>query len=243
MHGFLDIYSIIFLVIAVVIFLRLRSVLGRRTGTERPPFDPYSRREAPPTAGPGDDKVISLPRRPSEVSNSPPADAAAAAAAEERVKTLAPAGTPLADGLKAIAAADRTFDPAGFINGAKAAYEMIVTAFADGDRKMLRNLLSREVYDGFVAAISQREARGEKIEFKFVGIDKAEITEASLKGGTAQVTVRFVSKLVSATHDKTGKVIDGDPVHVGDVTDIWTFAREVTSRDPNWKLVATESVE
>jgi predicted lipid-binding transport protein (Tim44 family) len=243
MHGFLDIYSIIFLVIAVVIFLRLRSVLGRRTGTERPPFDPYSRREAPPTAGPGDDKVVSLPRRPSEVSNSPPADAAAAAAAEERVKTLAPAGTPLADGLKAIAAADRTFDPAGFINGAKAAYEMIVTAFADGDRKMLRNLLSREVYDGFVAAISQREARGEKIEFKFVGIDKAEITEASLKGGTAQVTVRFVSKLVSATHDKTGKVIDGDPVHVGDVTDIWTFAREVTSRDPNWKLVATESVE
>jgi predicted lipid-binding transport protein (Tim44 family) len=243
MHGFLDIYSIIFLVIAVVIFLRLRSVLGRRTGTERPPFDPYSRREAPPTAGPGDDKVISLPRRPSEVSNSPPADAAAAAAAEERVKTLAPAGTPLADGLKAIAAADRTFDPTGFINGAKAAYEMIVTAFADGDRKMLRNLLSREVYDGFVAAISQREARGEKIEFKFVGIDKAEITEASLKGGTAQVTVRFVSKLVSATHDKTGKVIDGDPVHVGDVTDIWTFAREVTSRDPNWKLVATESVE
>jgi predicted lipid-binding transport protein (Tim44 family) len=243
MHGFLDIYSIIFLVIAVVIFLRLRSVLGRRTGTERPPFDPYSRREAPPTAGPGDDKVISLPRRPSEVSNSPPADAAAAAAAEERVKTLAPAGTPLADGLKAIAAADRTFDPAGFINGAKAAYEMIVTAFADGDRKMLRNLLSREVYDGFVAAISQREARGEKIEFKFVGIDKAEITEASLKGGTAQVTVRFVSKLVSATHDKAGKVIDGDPVHVGDVTDIWTFARDINSRDPNWKLVATESVE
>jgi predicted lipid-binding transport protein (Tim44 family) len=241
MHGFLDIYSIIFLVIAVVIFLRLRSVLGRRTGAERPPFDPYSRREAPPTAGPGDDKVVSLPRRPAEASNAPPADAAAAA--EERVKTLAPAGTPLAEGLTAIAAADGAFDPTGFINGAKAAYEMIVMAFADGDRKMLRSLLSREVYDGFVAAISQRESRGEKIEFKFVGIDKAEITEASLKGGTAQVTVRFISKLVSATHDKTGKVIDGDPVHVGDVTDIWTFAREVASRDPNWKLVATESVE
>ena len=85
--------------------------------------------------------------------------------------------------------------------------------------------------------------RQETIEFTFVGIDKAEITEASLKSGTAQITVRFLSKLISATHDKAGAVIDGDPVHVGDVTDIWTFAREVTSRDPNWKLVATESVD
>jgi predicted lipid-binding transport protein (Tim44 family) len=118
-----------------------------------------------------------------------------------------------------------------------------VTAFADGDRKSLKQLLSAEVYDGFVQAISGREARGEKIEFKFVGIDKAEITAATVKGTTAQVTVRFLSKLVSATHDKDGKVIDGDPTHVGDVTDIWTFAREVASRDPNWKLVATESVD
>lgn len=243
MNGFLDIYSIIFLVIAVVIFLRLRSVLGRRTGTERPPFDPYSRREAPPTAGPGDDKVVTLPRRPADAAAAPAAADADAAAAEERVRTLAPPGTPLADGLKAIAGADKSFDPAGFINGAKAAYEMIVTAFAEGDRRTLRNLLSREVYDGFVSAISQRESRGEKIEFKFVGIDKAEITEAALKNGAAQVTVRFVSKLVSATNDKAGKVIDGDPTHVGDVTDIWTFARDVASRDPNWKLVATESIE
>ena len=87
------------------------------------------------------------------------------------------------------------------------------------------------------------KTRQETIEFKFVGIDKADITEASLKNTTAQITVRFLSKLISATHDKDGKVVDGDPVHVGDVTDIWTFAREATSRDPNWKLVATESVE
>ena len=104
-------------------------------------------------------------------------------------------------------------------------------------------MLSREVYDGFVAAITEREGRQETIEFRFVGIDKAEITDASLKGGTAQITVRFLSKLISATHDKEGNVVDGDPVHVGDVTDIWTFARDVASRDPNWKLVATESVE
>ncbi len=222
----------------MVIFLRLRSVLGRRTGNERPPFDPFSRRESAPAAK--GSKVIDLPRRP-------PAQVgvaeAAAPGADERIKVLAPEGTTLSDGLKALAAADRSFDPATFIPGAKSAYEMIVTAFAEGDRKNLKQLLSKEVYDGFVAAIGERETRGETIEFKFVGIDKADITAAAVKAGTAQVTVRFLSKLVSATHDKSGAVIDGDPTHVGDVTDIWTFARETTSRDPNWKLVATESVE
>jgi predicted lipid-binding transport protein (Tim44 family) len=238
MNGFVDIYTIIFLVLAVVIFLRLRSVLGRRTGSERPPFDPFSRRGAQPTRA-GEDKVISLPRRPAE--REEPRSESEATAADERIKTIAPVGSTLSDGLRAIAAADRSFDPDGFLTGARAAYEMIVTAFAEGDRKMLRQLLSREVYDGFVSAISQREARQEKIEFKFVGIDKADITDAALKSGMAQITVRFLSKLISATHDKSGAVIDGDPVHVGDVTDIWTFARDVNSRDPNWKLVATEA--
>jgi predicted lipid-binding transport protein (Tim44 family) len=242
MDGFVDIYTIIFLVLAVVIFLRLRSVLGRRTGSERPPFDPYSRREAPRTAA-GDDKVITLPsRRQADGAEGQPAGGIATAT-EERIKTLAPEGSTLNAALRAIAAADRSFDPDAFLNGAKAAYEMIVTAFAEGDRRSLKNLLSKEVYDGFVSAIAQRESRGETIEFRFVGIDKAEITDASLKGATEQVTVRFQSKLISATHDKAGAVIDGDPVHVGDVTDIWTFARETSSRDPNWKLVATESVD
>jgi len=241
MDGFVDIYTIIFLVLAVVIFIRLRGVLGRRTGSERPPFDPYSRREAP-RAPAADDKVITLPRRSAEGGETPVAGGIATAT-EERIKTLAPEGTTLNGALRAIAAADRAFDPDAFLNGAKAAYEMIVTAFAEGDRKALKNLLSKEVYDGFVSAIAQRESRGETIEFRFVGIDKAEITDAALKGGTEQVTVRFHSKLISATHDKTGAVVDGDPVHVGDVTDIWTFSRETSSRDPNWKLVATESVE
>ena len=240
MDGFVDIYTIIFLVLAVVIFLRLRSVLGRRTGSERPPFDPFSRREAPRTAA-GDDKVISLPRRPAD--GDAPAAGGIETATEQRIKTLAPEGSSLNAALRAIAGADRNFDPDPFLSGAKAAYEMIVTAFAEGDRKSLKNLLSREVYDGFISAIAQREGRGETIEFRFVGIDKAEITDASLKGGTEQVTVKFNSKLISATHDKTGAVIDGDPVHVGDVTDIWTFARDISSRDPNWKLVATESVD
>ena len=239
MNGFVDIYTIIFLVLAIVIFFRLRSVLGRRTGSERPPFDPYSPREAPPTAS-GDDKVISLPpRRPVEADAPGPI----APAAEAQIKTLAPEGTSLNEALRSIASADRSFDPNSFLAGAKSAYEMIVTAFAEGDRKMLKQLLSREVYDGFVAAITERETRQETIEFRFVGIDKAEITDAALKNGSAQITVRFLSKLISATHDKNGNVIDGDPVHVGDVTDIWTFSRDVTSRDPNWKLIATESVD
>ncbi|MCP4382538.1 MAG: Tim44 domain-containing protein [Hyphomicrobiales bacterium] len=238
MDGFIDIYTIIFLALAIVVFLYLRSILGRRTGNERPPFDPYSRTEAPPTAS-GDENVISLPPRRSG------GDAAAdiAPAAEAQIKTLAPEGTSLNEALRAIAGADRSFDPDGFLNGAKGAYEMIVTAFAEGDRKTLKQLLSREVYDGFVAAISEREGRQETIEFRFVGIDKAEITDAYLKASSAHITIRFASKLISATHDSEGRVIDGDPVHVGDVTDIWTFAREVNSRDPNWKLVATESVE
>ena len=241
MDGFVDIYTIIFLVIAVLIFLRLRSVLGRRTGNERPPFDPFSRREAPRAAA-GEDKVITLPRRTADEGEAA-ATGGIATATEERIRTLAPEGSDLNAALRAIASADRNFDPDSFLTGAKAAYETIVTAFAEGDRKALKGLLSKEVYDGFVSAIAQREGRGETIEFRFVGIDKAEITDASLKGGVEQVTVRFHSKLISATHDKAGEVVDGDPVHVGDVTDIWTFSREVSSRDPNWKLVATESVD
>lgn len=239
MNGFIDIYTIIFLVIAVVIFIRLRSVLGRRTGNERQPFDPYSKREGLPGAANG--KVVDLPRR---ASSAPPATAAETQqSVAERIKAAAPEGTPLNDSLKAIAGVDPSFEAREFLNGAKAAYEMVVTAFAEGDRKTLKQLLSREVYDGFVGAIGQREARGETIEFRFVGIDRTEIMTAGLRDVTAQVTVRFLSKLVSATRDKEGKVIDGDPTRVGDVTDIWTFAREVTSRDPNWKLVATESVD
>ena len=238
MNGFVDIYTIIFLVIAVVVFLRLRNVLGRRTGNERPPFDLFSRRGAHADAA--GDKVIDLPRRPTAREGAVPEVEPAAA---ERIKVIAPVGSTLHDALKTVAAADRAFDPDSFLAGAKTAYEMIVTAFAEGDRKVLKQLLSREVYDGFVSAIGEREERGETIEFKFVGIDRAEITGADVKGSTVQITVRFLSKLISATRDKSGEVIDGDPVHVGDVTDIWTFAREVTSRDPNWKLVATESVD
>lgn len=235
-----DVITIIFLVLAVVVFLRLRSVLGRRTGHERPPFDPYSSQErengADP-ATPGDDNVIPLPGQGTPQAGTAPATSSAT------LDKVAPEGSALNDALRQILSVDRSFDPQGFLQGARGAYEMIVTAFAAGDRKTLKNLLSKDVYEGFVAAISDRESRGETIESTFVGIEKAEIVEAALKGSTAQVTVRFRSELISATRDRDGAIVDGDPNAVSDVTDIWTFARDTTSRDPNWRLVATESVE
>ena len=98
-----------------------------------------------------------------------------------------------------------------------------------------------DVFEGFEAAISEREKRGEAVESRFVSIDEARIAGAELRGKTAQVTVRFVSQLVTATRDRQGKVVDGNPEKVAEVTDVWTFSRDVTSRDPNWKLVATEA--
>jgi predicted lipid-binding transport protein (Tim44 family) len=232
-----NIYTIIFLALAVFIFLRLRSVLGRRTGRERPPYDPYSARDA--VRSPAGEKVVTLPSRPVEAA--PRTIEVAPQPSAERWKGVAETGSPVASGLDAIAAADSGFDVQHFLTGARAAYEMVVTAFAAGDRRQLRGLLSREVYDGFDGAISERESRGETVESKFVSIDSATVNSAELRGRTAQITVRFVSKLVSATRDRSGAVIDGNAEKVTDVTDLWTFARDVSSRDPNWKVVATET--
>ncbi len=159
----------------------------------------------------------------------------------ERWKGIAEAGSTIAVGLDAIARDDPTFDAQHFVAGARAAYEMIVMAYAEGDRRALKNLLSKEVYDGFEAAIREREGRGETVETRFVAIDKSDITGAELRARTAQVTLRFVSQLISVTRDKAGNVIDGNPEKVTEVTDVWTFARDISSRDPNWKLVATEA--
>jgi predicted lipid-binding transport protein (Tim44 family) len=117
---------------------------------------------------------------------------------------------------------------------------MIVTAYAAGDRRSLKNLLAREVYDGFDSVIRERESRNESVETRFISIDSTEITNAELRGKVAQLTLRFVSQLVSVTRNRNGDVIDGSPDAVTNVTDVWTFAREVTSRDPNWNLIATE---
>jgi predicted lipid-binding transport protein (Tim44 family) len=118
---------------------------------------------------------------------------------------------------------------------------MVVTAFADGDRKLLKNLLSSDVYQGFEASITQREARGERMQSSFVGINDAAIASAELKDREAFVTLRIVSQLISATTKSNGEVVDGDPETVVEVRDVWTFARDTRSKDPNWKLVETES--
>ena len=227
-----DIYTIIFLALAVFIFLRLRSVLGQRTGRERPPYDPISARDTPRTAT--SDNVVALPGRAPDAGQQPAEPA-------ERWKGIAEPGSTVAAGLDAIARDDSSFDAKSFLTGGRAAYEMTVTAYANGDRRQLKNLLGREVYDGFDAAITDREKRGETVETRFVSISSADIVGAEQRGKTAQVTVRFVSQLVSVTRDKAGAVIDGNPDKVTDVTDVWTFARDITSRDPNWKLVATEA--
>jgi predicted lipid-binding transport protein (Tim44 family) len=231
-----DIYTIIFLALAVFIFLRLRSVLGQRTGRERPPYDPYSARDA--VRGANKDNVVALPGRT-------PAEAALKAAEPtepaERWKGIAEAGSATASGLDAIAGEDKTFDAKHFVTGARAAYEMIVLAYAEGDRRALKNLLSREVYEGFEGSIRERESKGETVETRFVAIEKSDIAAAEMRGRMAQITVRFVSQLISVTRDKSGNTIEGSPEKVTDVTDVWTFARDLSSRDPNWKLVATEA--
>ena len=226
-----DLYTVIFLVLAVFIFFRLRSVLGQRTGHERPPVEPV-RREPGAAAG---DKVVPLPTRNADAAAAPPS-----VPGEFRWKGVAEEGSELAANFDAIAAADRTFDARTFTTGAKAAYEMIVNAFNQGDRKTLKSLLSREVYDSFVQAIGERESRGEIVQSSFVSLDKADIASAALKGKVAHVTVRFVSQMISATKDRTGTVIDGSTDKITEVTDLWTFARDTTSGDPNWRLVATE---
>jgi len=231
-----DIYTIIFLALAVFIFLRLRSVLGQRTGSERPPYDRAARNVV---QGAPDNKVIPVPG--SVIEQVPLAPSADIPVPADRWKGVAEPGTPLAQGLDAVAAIDSSFDPKHFLSGARSAYEMIVQAFANGDRRALKDLLSTEVYESFESAIKDRERQERKTETRFVSIDKAELVGAEARDRTTQLTVRFVSQMISVTRDKAGAIVDGNPDKVTDITDVWTFARDVTSRDPNWKLVGTGS--
>lgn len=237
-NAVLDIYTIIFLALAVFIFVRLRSVLGQRTGRERPPYDPYSRDTARPPQ-PNADNVVSLPERNTINPGVPAGVEDEDEAPKYRWEGVAPEGSAVAATLDAIARQEPDFDAKHFLSGAKAAYEMIVTAFANGDRRSLKDLLSKEVYDGFASAIADRESRGETMETRFVAISKADLENAVMDGRTARLTVHFVSQLVTVTRGRDGAVVDGSPDTVADVTDVWTFARDLGARDPNWKLVQT----
>ena len=230
MTGVFELPTLLFLLLAVIFIARLMSVLGRKTGSERPAAT--QRRT---------DNVIPMPRTGGDRNDAAAADDAKAKLPEERIKGAAPEGSPLEAGLLEIAGKDFSFDPKAFLKGAGTAYEMIVVAFAEGDRRQLKNLAAKDVFDGFVRAITEREARGETNQTTFIGIHKADLIDAESKDSIARLTVKFLSQMITVMRDKAGKVIEGDTDKVRDVTDIWTFARDTASRDPNWKLVGTQS--
>lgn len=222
MDGFPFLDIVFFAMLAIFLGLRLRSVLGRRTGTEKRQPDPFKPQEP---AAPAEDNVVRLPERDRR--------ALAQLAGEN--------DTPLARGLQQIHRTDPSFDEAGFVGGARAAFEMIVTAFAKGDLDQLRPLLADEVFANFKAAIDARKAKGEVLETNLIGITSAELIDADVIGTTAKVTVRFVSEQANVTRSADGKVVDGDANQIVTITDLWSFARDLTSGDPNWALVETRS--
>ena len=242
MEEFFDIPTLIVIGLAIVVLFRLRQVLGTRTGRERSPLQRQNEAAAKAGVKPGEENVVQMRPRPVEPQSNEDLERAQRKLEAEIVQ-FANGDDGVATGLRAIAEADTTFSPKSFIEGAKAAYEMIVTAFAQGDRHTLRNLLEKDVYDGFERAIKDREAQGRKIDFTFVGLPKVEISEAELDKRAASVTVRFHAEVVSATRDKDGALIEGNEVEVTNIADEWTFARSPKSRDPNWKLVATSQLQ
>lgn len=237
MQDSFDLTTVIFIALAIFVAWRLRSVLGQKTGHEQPPTDPFRRDrkagegvQTPPARE--SDNIVRLPgadRVPEPMTGA------------DRWKDVTEPESEIARGLDAIAAVETDFDAKDFLDGAKGAYEMIVTAFAAGDRKALKPLLSKDVFEGFDRAIAAREKSGQKVESTFVSLDRARFSAAELRGRTAQLTIDFSSKLITATRDAAGTVVEGSPEAVIDVNDVWTFARTLASRDPNWLLVATES--
>jgi predicted lipid-binding transport protein (Tim44 family) len=238
MDEFFDIPTLIVIGLAIVVLYRLRQVLGTRTGRERTPLERQREAAAPK---PGEENVVQIRPRPVAPTNEDLERQQRKLEAE--VTMFAHGDDKVAAGLKAIAEADPGFSPKSFMEGAKSAYEMIVTAFAAGDRQTLRNLLEKDVFDGFEKVIKDREAAGRKVDFTFVGLPKIEISEAELDKRNANVTIRFHAEVVSATRDKDGTLIEGNADQVTNIADEWTFARSPKSRDPNWKLVATSQLE
>lgn len=216
---------LLFAGLAVFVLWKLRSVLGERT--ERDLRAP-SRFTQPGSAF-----------RPRPLPGSASVAGAPKGAAADRWKGLAETGSKAWAGLDAIAAADPGFSGPAFIEGARKAYEIIVNAFAKGDRETLERLLSSEVYDRFVAEIEAREARGETAETAVVSIDQATIDDAAALPRNATITVRFASKLITTRRNRQGDLIESGSDQPASIVDLWTFSHNPQSRDPNWKLVAT----
>jgi predicted lipid-binding transport protein (Tim44 family) len=221
MNPAIDPLNIVLLIAAVVIFWRLKSALGSRTGLERPPTD-YKTGPSPSSSS-SSDNVIDLKADPE-----PPS-----------LDSIAAQGSDLAKSLETILAKYPSFDPKGFLNGAAAAYEMVLEAFAAGNKPALKDLLATDVYKAFTSIIDERAAKGETHSFQLVTVRKAELEQASLTGSRASLGVRFVADVISVVKSRDGDVLEGDEKAIRDISDFWVFERDLTSRNPNWKLVST----
>ena len=237
MDEFFDLPTLIVIAVAVFVLFRLRSVLGTRTGNERPPVE----RRKPANDAAAEDTVV--PMRPRGVSAPELDEENRIRKTDAEIEQMAKGNPELATGLKQVVEADLSFTPKSFLEGAKQAYEMVVTAYATGDRMMLKNLLEKDVFDGFQRAIADREAAGQTVDFTFVGLPKVEISDAEYDKKNVLVTVRFHAEVVSATRDKDGALVDGNADQVQTIADEWTFAHNPKSRDPNWKIVTTSQLD
>ena len=211
---------VVLAMLAGFIALRLVSVLGRRTGHEEPAGEVVRRSPAEQTPPPRSGSFDLPPAAPLDL----PAD-------------MSPA---LRESLNAIAAIDPTFDPPRFVEGAKAAYRMILEAFWRGDAEALRDLVSDEIADQFAEAIVARKEEGLTIDNRIVSIERVEIVSAALRGAMAEVTLRFDADLVAVTRDKAGAVVSGSLSDAVQSHDVWTFSRHTGAADPNWLLIDTD---
>lgn len=213
---------VILALVALFIGLRLYSVLGERTGHEQQPILKPAESDARPAPT----------VRPAPVVQPAPADSGDMAF----VPTAGP-------GVRAILAADPSFDVARFLEGAKAAYRMILEAFWKGDLDALRGHVEAHVYDAFAAAVDQRGKEGLTLDNRLVAIDQAVISEATLERGVAILSVRFEADIAAVTRNSEGQVVAGSLSDAVQTRDVWTFRRDTGSRDPNWVLVETDEEE
>jgi len=230
-EGFQFIDIIFFAMIAAFLVLRLRGVLGRRDGHQGKIQNPFKNRPSEQQ----DNNVIAMPDR-----IDPDADEGAL---KESALDAGESDDPIVQGLMEIQRANPDFDSEDFISGSKIAFELILDAYSSGDAGTLKPLLSAEVFADFSQAIRDREQAGETLEDTLVGIKSADIVEAYLEDRTVNITTKFISEQINATRDENGDVVDGNPNAVIEVTDFWTFARDAKSRNPNWTLIATSSLD
>jgi len=207
--------------IAIFLILRLRSVLGSREGFEKP---------AAPVARNGEAR--SDRRRDFEVIEG---------GVDRDITDHVDDGTPQAKALAAMKVAEPGFHVGEFLQGARAAYEMILMAFEQGDMEQVRPFLAEDVHEAFASVVAEREAQGLTVEANFVGVRDVSLVEATFDGqsGVGEITVRFLGELTSVVRNAAGDIVEGDTSTIRRQRDVWSFAREMGAGDPNWKLVAT----